>query len=151
MNRKSWFYCGVCLVAGLAVGYFCAQARDGRAAANMFAILKFMDLGESSERAMHAYQHEGGPVGIYALTEYLDKQTAYDQMGNTNIFNKKMMAIDMMLTHARLAKLYTESGQTNLSEQHIAEALNYAQDGMRLITNEVVLMDFVAKLDKVAK
>jgi hypothetical protein len=72
-------------------------------------------------------------------------------MGNTNFLDKKIMAIDMMLTHARLAKLYAETGQTNLSEQHIAEALNYAKDGIRLITNEVVLMDFVAKLDKVVK
>jgi len=57
----------------------------------------------------------------------------------------------MTLTHARLAKLYAETGQTNLSEQHINEALNWAKEGhiFQWITNKSTLMELVPKFDKI--
>ena len=101
---------------------------------------------------MKAYQHDSVPVAIYALTEVLDKQKVAEQFGETPLLSKQMISIDLMLTHARLAKLYAEAGQTNLSAQHIDEALRYAKVDRNLeITNQDELMDFVAKIDKGAR
>jgi len=110
------------------------------------------DLGEFSGRAQKAYQHESLPVAIYALTELLDKQMAAEQIGETAFMSKQVISIDLMLTHARLAKLYAEAGQTNSCEQHFIEALNCAKADSKLaITNRETLMDFLAKIDKGAK
>jgi hypothetical protein len=152
MTTKSWLCCGGCLVVGLAVGYFYAQASAGRVVANKFASLEILDLGDSENRTFQAYQHETIPVAIYALTELLDKQKAAELIGETTFMSKQIISIDLMLTHARLAKLYAEAGQTNLSERHFTEALNYAKADSKLtITNRETLMDFVAKIDKGAR
>ena len=151
MNKKSWLYCCGCLVVGLAVGYFYAQASAGSVVASTFTLLKFTDLAETDERAFQAYQHDSAPVGIYALSEALDKQKTAEQFGKSPFMNRSMISIELMLTHARLAKLYGESGQTNLSEQHVVEALNCAKEWSPFITNKIILMDFVAKIDKGAK
>ncbi|HEX3889298.1 MAG TPA: hypothetical protein VHX90_00485, partial [Verrucomicrobiae bacterium] len=141
MCKKSCFYCIGCLVLGLAAGYFYAQVRAGHVIADTFATLEMTDLGESSERAQNAYQHESIPVAIYALTELLDKQKTAEQIGETPFISRQIISIDLMLTHARLAKLYAEAGQTNLSVQHIDEALNYAKaDNKLTITNQDELM-----------
>lgn len=152
MSRNSWLYCIGYLVLGLIVGYFYAQARAGRAAANAYAAFEITDLGESAEHAQKAYEHDSVPVAIYAMTELLDKQKAAEQIGETAFESRQMISIDLMLTHARLAKLYGEVGQTNLSRQHIAEALRYAKSDSNLaITNRDSLMVFVAKIDEGAK
>jgi hypothetical protein len=110
------------------------------------------DIGESQRRAFQTYQHASAPVAIYALTESLDKLKDVEQTGGTKYLGKRALSIDMMLTHARLAKLYAMTGQTNLSAQNLAEALSYAKTDSNLtITNRDSLMDFVAKFDKGAK
>lgn len=152
MNKKSYYYCIGCLVVGLAVGYIYAWNRDGRVLAIAFATLEIKDLGETAERAQKAYHHESIPVAVYAMTELLDKQKAAEQIGQTAFMSRQMISIDLMLTHARLAKLYAEVGQTNLSAKHIEQALSYAKiDSKLTITNRVGLMDFVAKIDKGAE
>jgi hypothetical protein len=152
MNKKSWIYCCGCLIIGLAVGYLYAQASAGHGVANTFALLKFTDLAETEDRAFQAYQHESSPVGIYALSEALDMEKAAEKAGATRFVSSQMLSIDMMLTHARLAKLYEQTGQTNLSERHFSEALDCAKADSKLtMTNRDTLMDFVAKIDKGAK
>jgi hypothetical protein len=106
-----------------------------------------MDIVQSEEGAMQAYKHDSVPVAIYALTELLNKQKAVEQNGGTALLGKRIASMDLMFTHARLAKLYAEAGQTNLSEQHISEALQCDRD----FTNRDELMDFISKVDKGAK
>jgi len=152
MSKKAWLSCGGCLIAGLAIGYFGAMAKYGSTVANTLACLEMVDLGDSGNRAFQAYQHESIPVAIYSLSEYLDKLKAAEQAGATPFVSSQILSIDMMLTHARLAKLYGQTGQTNLSEQHFSEALDCAKADSKLtITNRDGLMDFVAKIDKGAK
>ena len=144
MNKHSLLYCIGCLVLGIVVGYFYSQARAGRAVANSIGYLQMMDLAQSEERAMQAYQHDSVPVAIYAMTELLNEQKAAEQNWGTAFPGKHIVSLDLMFTHARLAKLYAEAGQTNLSAEHIAEALQYDKG----ITNQDELMDFVSKVDK---
>jgi hypothetical protein len=151
MNKRAWLNCICCLIVGLAIGYFCEEAVTGKHIADYYASLDLLFLGESGNRASHAYQHESSPVAIYALTEFLEMHTKLAQMETNNLSNKKMFSDEMTLIHARLAKLYAETGQTNLSEQHIDEALNWAKEGRMFqgITNKSTLMELVAKFDKI--
>jgi len=151
MNKRAWFNCIGCLIAGFAIGYFYDEAVTGKHIADYYGSINLLFLGESANHASHAYQHESSPVAIYALTEFLDMQTKLAHTETNNLSNKKMFSDDMTLTHARLAKLYAETGQTNLSEQHIDEALNWAKEGhiFQWITNKSTLMELVAKFDKI--
>jgi hypothetical protein len=156
MTKEAWFFCGggviAGLVAGMAIGDIAAQTGAGRGAANMFQTLKFTELGDSENRAYQAYQHESIPVAIYALSVSLDKMKEAAQIGETRLLSKEILATDLMLTHARLAKLYEQTGQSDVAAQHLNEALNYAKAGRQTwITNRDSLMNFVAKLDKVAR
>ena len=152
MSKKVWIVCGGCLITGLVIGYYAAKGRDGSVAANTMAILQFTDMAQAEARAIQAYKHESVPVAIYAMTELLQRQKAAEQIGETPFLSKQIMSVDLMLTHARLAKLYGEAGETNLSEQHFAEALHYAEaDGKPAITNRDTLMGFVEKIDKGAR
>ena len=66
---------------------------------------------------------------------------------------KPMLRSDMMLTHARLAKLYAETGQTNLSAQHVAQALACAKVAghWSLVTNWTTLEELVGEIDRRAR
>jgi hypothetical protein len=157
MTKRAWFYCGGCLILGLSVGYFYAQARGNRAVASMFACLNIESVVASQRAANEAYEHESSPVAIYALTQSLDRLTECEQSptnftiaGEPFFVSKQQFAFYMMTTHARLAKLYSETGQTNLSVQHIAEALSYAKEGGKYyaVTNDPALMEFISKSAK---
>lgn len=101
---------------------------------------------------MKAYEHESIPVAIHAMTELLDKQKIAEQAGETAFLSRQMISIDLMLTHARLGKLYSETGQADLSAEHFTEALKYAKAHGNLgITNQEMLMNFVAQIDKGAR
>lgn len=153
MNNKAYlFYSASCLMVGLAIGYLAARVKDGNAAANAYQSFKFIDLAESQERAFEAYQRESPAVAIYSMNEALDKLEDAKRFGLSPFMNQRMIAFDLMLTHARLTRLYTETDQTNRSAQNLAEALGYAKTDSNLaITNESTLMDFVAKIGRNVK
>jgi hypothetical protein len=69
--------------------------------------------------------------------------------------SRPMIACDEMLIHGRLAKLYLATGQTNLSEQQLEDALQCAREcspqWRQAITNQAALMEVIAKIDKGAK
>jgi hypothetical protein len=63
----------------------------------------------------------------------------------------------LMFTHARLAKLLAENGQTQASTNHIAAALKYAQETINApepmrrfssVTNQVKLFEVLDEFDK---
>jgi hypothetical protein len=153
MSKKAWLSCGGCLIAGLAIGYFGAMAKYGSTVANTLACLEMTQTGEADDRAFQAYQHESSPVAIYALTEALDRLKTAEDFGETPYLSKQMMGFDGMMINGRLAKLYLATGQTNLSEQRVADALKCAQDvpACRAITNQAALMELIAKADEKAK
>jgi hypothetical protein len=78
-----------------------------------------------------------------------------EDAGETPYESRRMMAADEMLIRGRLAKLYLATGQTNLSEQQIAAALECAQacgpQWQGAITNQAALMRVIAEVDKGAK
>src|SRR5476649_2784422 len=99
MSKKAWLNCIGCLIVGLVIGYFYAPAVFGKHIADYYASINLMVLGESENRAYRAYQQESSPVAIYALTEILDRQTEFEQISNNSFSNKRMISIDLMLTH----------------------------------------------------
>jgi hypothetical protein len=57
----------------------------------------------------------------------------------------------MMLTHARLGRLYAQTEQTNLSVQHFSEALKCAKKGVQTVTNQDSLLELVDRIDRNAR
>jgi hypothetical protein len=153
MNKKAWLFCIGSLIVGLVIGCFAELIWAGGTIANTIACLEMTSVGEMENRAFQAYLHESAPVAIYALTQALNKEKEAEQLGGTPFMSKQIISVDLLLTHARLAKLYAQTGQTNLSSQHFEEALNYAKTEGKLqtITNQAALLDFVAKIDKGVK
>jgi len=160
MTKRSRLYCGVCFIIGLAVGYFCGLAGINRRATNVNAACNIASVVSSQRKANEAYQQESRPVAIYALTQSLDKLKECEQSpehftiaGKPFFMGKQQFAFYMMTTHARLAKLYSETGQTNVSVQHVAEALNYVKEGSKYyaVTNDPTLLEFIGKQEKSAK
>jgi len=155
MKKTLWLGCVASLLVGGAAGFFCSQAGTGRAVASTIAHLNIDALVRAESQAAQAYRQEGGPVAIYALTEALEKMKLCEQFpggftipGEPRFRSGPPFALDMMLIHGRLAKLYDQSGNPNLSGQHLAAALDYAQaGGAATVTNRLNLMDFVAKAD----
>jgi hypothetical protein len=150
MSKKAWIVCSGCLLVGWAVGYLVEMARAGSTIAKFLAIQQLTETGQASDRAFQAYQHESSPVAIYAFTEALDRLKTAEDFGPTPIFPKQMMAFDGLLLHGRLARLYLTSGQTNLCEQQVDDAIKCAQDvpACRAIINQAALMELIAKADR---
>ena len=157
MSKDAWLFCGVGLVAGLIAGVaisdFAGHASANAGGSQMFNTLKFTELASSEQRAFEAYKRESAPVAIYALSESLDKMKEAEQYGESSLLTKQVLADDMILAHARLAKLYNQTGETNLAARHFAEALRCSKESGRStwFTNRDALMQFVAKIDNGAK
>jgi hypothetical protein len=157
MSKKAWFISIGCLIAGLAIGFFCGLIHGGGILANTLALWKVTELTESGERAFQAYQHENKPVAIYALTQDLNTLQDEKYLGNNPFFSTPTeIQQRLMLNHTRLAKLLAEDGQTNASQIHIAEALKYAQETsvdpdpfarFSSVTNDAQLFEILAKFD----
>lgn len=95
-------------------------------------------------QAFNSYHAESRQVAIYALSEYLANIERL--RGRSNSF----VAITdspfwMLHAHALLARLYADSGDTNLSAQHLELALGFAQATGRYqsLTNQATLWDFI--------
>jgi len=160
MSKRAYFVSIGCFVVGLLLGvggtYFFGMAYWGKQTADGLVMIKQAELAESGEKAFDAYQHESQPIAIYALSRYLASlKEMEDQIGSENpvLLTKMDVHFDMMLTHARLAKVYAAMGQPELSRQQLADALQCASQEHKLqtITNQAVLAEILARVDKGAK
>ncbi len=157
MSKKAIFLFVGCFVLGLMLGitgtYVVVMPHYTKLAAGTFFAAELMKIGEAAERSSDAYKHESKPVAIYALSQFLNALRKAEEIPES-AFSEPKRAIysDMMLTHGRLAKLYTESGETNLSAQHVAEALSCSRKTgwFQTITNQAALAELVAKIDQKA-
>jgi hypothetical protein len=79
----------------------------------------------------------------------MELKKAEEMPGCTGLIPKDAILLDMMLTHARLAKLYADTDQANLSLQHVNEALACARsaDKWSSVTNQTSLQALVDRID----
>jgi len=113
-------------------------------------------LGEQATlrtvRAFEAYFHEPIDVGIWALKSTIaDFEELLKLDIGGPIYDKKTIYTDLMIAHARLSKLYTKSGVTELANMHTKKSLECAllasPDSNRL-DNIQKINAFIDKLDK---
>jgi hypothetical protein len=99
-----------------------------------------------NRRAFDAYSTESKPVAIYAISEYLAnldqlRDRSYSYMAMSDSSNSRFQA------HALLARLYAESGETNLSAQHLKLALGFAgtadNPSISSVTNQATLWSYI--------
>jgi hypothetical protein len=155
-SRKTLVWYGVCLIAGMVIGYFVACVKYGRSVANAAGLFEFTYTAGVEDQAFQAYLHQSPPVAIYAMNQALKQmKDMEDSSGETPYESRRIMATDEMFIHGRLAKLYLAVGQTNLSELQVTNALQCAWESgppwRQAITNEAVLMEVVAKIDNEGK
>jgi len=152
MSKKAYIIAFGCFIVGVLLGVGGSMAYWGKQTAQGLALMKEMEIAQYGERAFAAYQHESPQVAIYALSQYLDLLAETEELaGEHAVFmTKRGINFDTMLAHARLAKVYAAAGQSDRSAQHIAEALGRAGRDQRpgSITNEAMLMEIVARIDK---
>jgi hypothetical protein len=144
-----------CLLLGVMLGiagtYLVIMPHCTKMASRTFFTSEAYKLGEDAQRSFHAYKHESKPVAIYALSEHLAAlKKAKDIPENARLLNDRGLYLELMLAHARVAKLYAETEQTNLSAEHFSEALKCAAeagDGAA-ITNQISLQATVDRIDR---
>ncbi len=142
-----WFVLGSALGAG--VTFVLARFHYFKITVDAMLMARWADHGDVGERATEAYYQGGSrPVAIYALLEYLHTLEEDARLPETPYSPQKAIAADMVLQHGRLAKLYRETGQMNLSAQHVAQALDCSKRARRTLTNQTELADFVASMDR---
>lgn len=130
--------------------YVFATVHYGRLTAEALVLGEDAHLMEASARTLDAYLNEPVSVKIYALSQYLITLEQAKKLSKNplSMYDKRIVARIMMETHGRLAKLYSETGETNLSEQQVKEALQCAAEaGDLTVTNQTTLAESVAKLD----
>jgi hypothetical protein len=159
VSKKAYFIAVGCFLGGLLLGVsgtcFFGMAYWGKQTAEGLALIQEMEIAESGQLAFAAYQQETPQVAIYALSQYLDRLKKAEEIGGDNavFMTKNGLNFDTMLAHARLAKVYAAAGQSDRSTRQIAEALRRARQDRKLqaITNETVLTEIVARMDKSAR
>lgn len=138
-SRFTWFFIG--LVSGLfAMFMYQIGARALYAREDSDASLDYY-LWRQAEDATRA---ESTPVVIYAWSRYLDN--AERLRGRSQRFWVRTESPFVLMDgHGCLAKLYAQIGDTNLSGEHLALALRYAQATGRYpsVTNQATLWDFL--------
>ena len=136
---------------GITGAYLIIMPHYTKMASRTFFTGEGYKLGEDAQRSFYAYKHESKPVAIYALTEHLlALKKAKDIPEKARLLNDRGLYLELMLTHARVAKLYAETQQTNLSAEHFSEALKCADeagDGAA-ITNQTSLQAMVDRIDR---
>ena len=155
MSKKTFFPLFGCCVLGLVFGiggtYVVVVPHYAKLVAGTIFAAELTKIGEEERQSYEAYKHESKPVAIYALSQLLNTLRKAEEISENAFFlPKREISVDMMLAHARLAKLYAETGETNQSAQHVAEALSCAAKSgtCQTITNQAALAEFVAKIDQ---
>lgn len=144
------------LIVGFVLGvggtYVAITQYAATRAAEALFVVEQMKLGEASERAHYAYRNESKPVAIYAMSQYVNQLKKAEALPEqSRLSTDRMLAFDLTLAHGRLAKLYAETGETNLSTQHVAQALAYAKRSAAAgITNQTGLAELIDRLDQQA-
>lgn len=153
-EAKPLFSFTLCVLAGLFVGavitFVFATMYYGKLSAQALLLDENAHFMEASQRTWDAYMKEPKPVAIYALSQYLNTLQRYEQFHENPLMpSKRSLANLTVLTHGRLAKLYLGIGESNLSSQHVSEALNRARVMEHLkITNEITLTEWINKMDQ---
>lgn len=156
MNNRGILVGCTGFIVGLALGvggtYVAMTHYAATRAAETLVGVEQLKLGEASERAHHAYRHENKPVAIYAMSQYVNQLKQAEALPeHSRLSSDRMLAFDLTLAHGRLAKLYAETGDTNLSAHYLAEALVYAKRSPAAgITNQEDLAELILRLDRQA-
>ena len=108
-----------------------------------------------TERAYGAYRHEDPTIGIWAIEgtikEYNEILSKQENFGF--VYDDRSVPTDLMLFHARLAKLYAKINDTEKNQYHLEQSMHYAKqaypDGK--IKNLDKVMEIIDRIDSTAK
>lgn len=138
-SRFTWFLIG--LATGIAGMFFYQIGERARYAA------EYSDASQDyylHRRALDAYQTENTQAAIFALTEYLANVERLKGRRYSS-FEIQVSESGMFPVHAMLARLYAESGETNLSAQHLDMALQIVRQIGKIpsVTNQATVFGYL--------
>ena len=146
MRLKKLTIAVVYILIGIIIGSFGTMSWVGIKMAKTLLFLKEVELGKSGSMAWEGYNSGNSSIAIWALQQHLKNLDEYSELDWPY---KSVMEIEIIITHARLAKLYKDSGQTEEKNIHLREALAISQSSdnttFNSLTNEQSLFN---KLDE---
>jgi len=148
MTKRWYIYFLAGFLLGLAAGVTAVhQQASAKLQTTRIALQLYKEASDAlwDSQASRAYYSGNRPAAIYVLSEHLltlQEQAVDKSSSQTSV------AIGMVITHGRLAKLYAEAGEPELKSQHVAEAIDWSKKTRRTFTNEAELADYVATSEK---
>jgi hypothetical protein len=136
----------VCILIGILIGSFGTMSWVGMKMAKTIVFFKELELVKSASLAMEGYNSGNTSIAIWALQQHLK---SLDEYSEYELPYKTGMGMDSILTHARLAKLYKDSGQTNEKDTQVKNALAIAKisanAAFNSLTNEQLIFELIDK------
>jgi len=132
------------IIGGVAIGSFFVKYES-----QTMEIVMLKHRAGLEEKAFQAYLDESSEVAIWALENLV---SVLKEQLKVSPEKDQLIQKDIVLTNARLAILYKRMGNTNKYNRNISEALKFSQVAYKNdISNKNELLEFVAKLDAIAK
>ena len=135
------FFLGVLIAGGVAAWYEINQMNQ---VSNSLKLLKSGEYAAAYTRAMSAYRQEQPAIAIWELTHLL--QTEHDELELG--IDRRASLTELMLTHARLAKLYQQQGQEAQAQTNAQQAISFMQQLPKPDTTVTNLPSLLARLQE---
>jgi len=101
-----------------------------------------------NDEAYNAYRAGPPEVAVWAMLHVLrDYQDRVDRGADGFFFTKQGNTVDLMLTHARLARLYRSLNRPDQADDHLSQALTIGATLQSNAFTEAALMSMVDRLD----
>ncbi len=109
----------------------------------------FANLELGSQQATDAYFNEAPAVAVWALKHSIQQHEQAGQHGAHDILETDM-PLFLSISHARIAKLYSQTGDQVGFRKHIEIALSHAK-AKNSDTSQTDLLESIAKFDEIQK
>lgn len=112
MKKTSWLTLVAGLIVGFGLGYVFEMAREGKT----IGVMMYEPLLQSSDTAFAAYTSGKPAVAFWVLQRHLARLDEFEKRGFPR---REELRGQRFVTHARLAKLYADQGDSQQETKEI--------------------------------
>ncbi|HHD92423.1 MAG TPA: hypothetical protein ENL06_02240 [Candidatus Portnoybacteria bacterium] len=145
LNKKTLFTSILCLTISLFVGAIGAFLIINNTVKDTILSSNFQYMQEWEAKTYQAYKKEDSKTAIWALNNLIDILKRYKKVYPHN----KVIQTDLLLSYARLAKLYRAQGDNVAYRKSVSKALHIAREQDNNIKSEKDLLNFLEKIDEI--
>ena len=134
---------------GMASSAWLATAWSGTATHDVVWMMQLGEVANERDRCQQAYRKEEAAVAIWALNHYVDLLQSLEGRPGKPSQRSLDVRFELLLAHARLAKLYRDRHHMEASDEHAVKALSYVDDRFKdRIVNREELFRFLGRIDE---